>query len=114
MSHVAAACPGLGLGTCVLVLPWYHPLRLAEEIAMLRTLAKGPLHLALGRGTAKSEYDAYGVAMPEARGRFAETWEIMRQGLSGEEFTHAGRFWQFERPIRLRLIGHAACRERGC
>src|SRR3546814_536842 len=40
--------------------------------------------------------------MPEARGRFAETWEIMRQGLSGEEFTHAGRFWQFERPIRLR------------
>src|SRR3546814_14105307 len=69
---------------------------------MLRTLAKGPLHLALGRGTAKSEYDAYGVAMPEARGRFAATWEIMRQGLSGEEFTHAGRFWQFERPFRLR------------
>lgn len=102
MSHVAAACPGLGLGTCVLVLPWYHPLRLAEEIAMLRTLAKGPMHLAIGRGTAKSEYDAYGVAMPEARSRFAESWEIIRKGLSGEEFTHSGRFWQIERPIRLR------------
>ena len=102
MAHVAAACPGLGLGTCVLVLPWYHPLRLAEEISMLNTLCKGPLHLGLGRGTAKSEYDAYGVAMPEARARFVETWDILRKGLSGKEFTHQGRFWRVERPIRLR------------
>ena len=33
MAYTAARFPTLGLGTCVLVTPWYHPIRLAEEIA---------------------------------------------------------------------------------
>lgn len=102
LSHVAAECPGLGLGTCVLVLPWYHPLRVAEEIAMLNTLAKGELHLGLGRGTAKSEYDAYNVPMPEARDRFAEAVDIIRLGLSGEPFTYDGPTVRLDREIRVR------------
>ena len=36
MSHLAAAFPGLSLGSCVLVVPWYNPLRLAEEISALK------------------------------------------------------------------------------
>ena len=51
MAHIAARFPDLSLGTSVLVLPWYHPLRLAEEIAMLGTLTRGRLHLGIGRGT---------------------------------------------------------------
>ena len=41
MAHIAAKFPDLSLGTSVLVLPWYHPLRLAEEIAMLNSLTRG-------------------------------------------------------------------------
>ena len=48
MSHLAAAFPGLSLGSCVLVVPWYNPLRLAEEISMLSHLCAGELHLAFG------------------------------------------------------------------
>ena len=102
MAHIAAKFPDLSLGTSVLVLPWYHPLRLAEEIAMLNSLTKGTLHLGIGRGTAKMEYDAYNVDMNEGRARFAEVFQIMEKGLSGEPFTHHGRFWNIERPIRLR------------
>jgi alkanesulfonate monooxygenase SsuD/methylene tetrahydromethanopterin reductase-like flavin-dependent oxidoreductase (luciferase family) len=53
MAHIAAALPDLSLGTSVLVLPWYHPLRLAEEIAMLNSMTRGTLHLGIGRGTAR-------------------------------------------------------------
>src|SRR5258708_4447765 len=67
MAHIAAAFPDLSLGTSVLVLPWYHPLRLAEEIAMLNGMTRGTLHLGIGRGTARMEYDAYNVDMNEAR-----------------------------------------------
>src|SRR4249919_1118957 len=88
MAHIAAKFPDLSLGTSVLVLPWYHPLRLAEEIAMLNSLTSGTLHLGIGRGTAKMEYDAYGVDMNEGRARFAENFQIVEQGLSGETFTH--------------------------
>jgi alkanesulfonate monooxygenase SsuD/methylene tetrahydromethanopterin reductase-like flavin-dependent oxidoreductase (luciferase family) len=102
MAHIAAALPDLSLGTSVLVLPWYHPVRLAEEISMLNSLTRGTLHLGIGRGTAKSEYDAYNVDMNEARARFAECLHIVEKGLSGQPFTHDGRFWKIVRPIRLR------------
>ncbi len=102
MAHIAAALPDLSLGTSVLVLPWYHPLRLAEEIAMLNSLTNGTLHLGIGRGTAKMEYDAYNVDMNEARARFAECYRIVEKGLTGQPFTHDGRFWKIERPVRIR------------
>jgi alkanesulfonate monooxygenase SsuD/methylene tetrahydromethanopterin reductase-like flavin-dependent oxidoreductase (luciferase family) len=76
--------------------------RLAEEIAMLNSMTNGTLHLGIGRGTAKMEYDAYNVDMNEARARFAECYRIMEKGLSGETFTHDGRFWKIDKPIRLR------------
>ena len=77
LSHIAARFPDFALGTCVLVTPWYEPLRLAEEIAQLNLLTDQPLHLGLGRGTAKYEYDAFGVPMEESRQRFREVWEIV-------------------------------------
>lgn len=102
MAHVARELPDLGLGTSVLVLPWYHPVRLAEEISMLNTLTRGTLHLGVGRGTAKSEYDAFGVDMREARGRFNEAMKIIQAGLAGDPFTFDGTYYKVERPIRLR------------
>ena len=76
LSHLAAACPGLGLGTAVMVLPWYDPVRFAEDVSMVATMAKGPLYIGMGRGTAKLEYDAMRVPMQEARDRFRECWEV--------------------------------------
>jgi alkanesulfonate monooxygenase SsuD/methylene tetrahydromethanopterin reductase-like flavin-dependent oxidoreductase (luciferase family) len=102
LSHLAAACPGLGLGTAVMVLPWYDPVRFAEDVAMLQTLAQGPLHIGMGRGTAKSEYDAFGIGMETARNRFRETWEFTRAALAGGPVTFAGQHVSWPRPTRLR------------
>ena len=63
MAHIAARFPDLSLGTCVLVTPWYEPLRLAGELAMLTNMTEQKLYIGLGRGTAKYEYDAFGVDM---------------------------------------------------
>jgi alkanesulfonate monooxygenase SsuD/methylene tetrahydromethanopterin reductase-like flavin-dependent oxidoreductase (luciferase family) len=65
-------------------------------------MTSGTLHLGIGRGTAKMEYDAYNVDMNEARARFAECYRIVEKGLSGQPITHDGRFWKIARPIRLR------------
>jgi alkanesulfonate monooxygenase SsuD/methylene tetrahydromethanopterin reductase-like flavin-dependent oxidoreductase (luciferase family) len=90
------------IGPMGFIVPLYHPLRLAEEIAMLNSLTKGTLHLGIGRGTAKMEYDAYNIDMNEGRARFSEVFRIVEQGLAGKPFTHHGQFWNIERPIRLR------------
>ena len=102
LSHLAAACPGLGLGTAVMVLPWYDAVRFAEDIAMLATLSKADLMIGVGRGTAKLEYDALRVNMNEARDRFRETWEVVQRGIEGKPFTYDGRFVKLDRPIAVR------------
>jgi alkanesulfonate monooxygenase SsuD/methylene tetrahydromethanopterin reductase-like flavin-dependent oxidoreductase (luciferase family) len=95
LAHLAAQCPGLGLGTCVIVLPWHHPLRLAEQIAMLSLLSSGELYLGIGRGTARYEFDRLGVDMTRTRSIFGEMLEIIHKGLSGETFAFEGEHYRF-------------------
>jgi alkanesulfonate monooxygenase SsuD/methylene tetrahydromethanopterin reductase-like flavin-dependent oxidoreductase (luciferase family) len=104
LSHIAAACPGLGLGTGVMVLPWYDAVRFAEDVAMLATLATGRLDIGMGRGTAKLEYDAMRVSMAEGRDRFRECWEVAQLALKGEPFTYEGSYVQIDRPITVRPV----------
>ena len=102
LSHLAAVCPGMGLGTAVMVLPWYDPVRFAEDVAMLASLTKGELSIGMGRGTAKLEYDAMRVPMSEARERFRECWDVTRLALEGKPFTYQGHHVKLDRPITVR------------
>jgi alkanesulfonate monooxygenase SsuD/methylene tetrahydromethanopterin reductase-like flavin-dependent oxidoreductase (luciferase family) len=102
LANLAPRFPDLGLGTAVVVTPWHNPLRLAEQIAMLSVLGEAPLHLGLGRGTAKFEFDAFSLDMEESRDRFKECWEILRLALSGEAFTYEGAIYRVPREIRVR------------
>ena len=102
LSHIAAKYPDFGLGTAVIVTPWHHPLRIAEEIAMLTLLSDGPLRIGLGRGMAPLEYEAFGVSLFEAKDRFEESREIVRLALTGRHFTYSGRHYKIERETILR------------
>lgn len=102
LGHVAARFPELALGTCVLVLPWYEPLRLAGEIAMLSLLTEQPLHLGIGRGTAKYEFDAFGIDMDESRARFQEVYEVVTLALRGEPFSYDGTHVRVPKEITVR------------
>ncbi len=102
LSHIAAACPGLGLGTAVIVLPWYEPVRFAEEVAMLSLLSEGELHLGLGRGVARIEYEARDIDMEHSRELFREVYEITDAALSGEPFRYAGAHFTVPREVTVR------------
>jgi alkanesulfonate monooxygenase SsuD/methylene tetrahydromethanopterin reductase-like flavin-dependent oxidoreductase (luciferase family) len=102
LANIAARCPGFGLGTAVLVTPWHHPVRLAEEIAMLSLMTDGPLRIGLGRGNAPMEYEAFNVPMDEAKDRFEECWDILRLALAGKKFSYHGRHLQVPREVMLR------------
>jgi alkanesulfonate monooxygenase SsuD/methylene tetrahydromethanopterin reductase-like flavin-dependent oxidoreductase (luciferase family) len=102
LSHIAARYPDLSLGTMVLVTPWYNPLRMAEQIAMLSNLTRGHLHLGLGRGTAKLEYDAFDIDMSEARDRFKENYEIVSRAIHGDFVDYKGAHYNVRRPVQIR------------
>ena len=59
MTYLAALCPGIGLGTAAVIVPWHDPLRVAEQAAVLDLLCKGKLRLGLGRGLARREFAAF-------------------------------------------------------
>jgi alkanesulfonate monooxygenase SsuD/methylene tetrahydromethanopterin reductase-like flavin-dependent oxidoreductase (luciferase family) len=88
----------------VLVAPWYQPLRLAEEIAMLSLMTRSGVHLGLGRGSAAMEYEAFGMDLDESRDRFRETVEIVQGALSGRPFTYDGRYNSVREPVVLRPL----------
>ena len=81
MSYLAAACPGVGLGTAAVILPWHDPLRVAEQVSVLDHLSGGRLRLGVGRGLARREFAAFRGTMDESRGRFDEASEMILRAL---------------------------------
>ena len=67
---VAARTTRARLGTAVLVAPLHHPVRLAEEAALVDLISNGRLEIGLGAGYRKPEYDLYGASMER---RYAQT-----------------------------------------
>lgn len=56
----------LRFGPMVYALPLYHPMRLAEEIAMIDQMSRGRLDIGFGRGSSPTEIAYFGVD-PEVR-----------------------------------------------
>ena len=62
----AARTRRLRIGTGVSLGDVYHPLRLAEEVALLDLLSGGRVNWGAGRGFARVEFEAFGVPPQES------------------------------------------------
>jgi alkanesulfonate monooxygenase SsuD/methylene tetrahydromethanopterin reductase-like flavin-dependent oxidoreductase (luciferase family) len=84
------------LGPAVSVLPFHHPLLLAEEYAMADNLCGGRLNFAIGSGFSPVEYKTLGISIEEGRERYWEAFDVILKAWTQEEFSHKGRFYQIE------------------
>lgn len=91
----AARTSTIRLGTGVSLLPLHHPLRLAEEYAMVDVLSGGRLEYGVGRGFLKSAYDLFGVDAEESHRRYRESAEVIQLAWQsrGQPFDTAGEFF---------------------
>ncbi|MBI2321982.1 MAG: LLM class flavin-dependent oxidoreductase [Chloroflexi bacterium] len=96
LARLAADAEGMALGTCMLLLPLFHPLHVAQEAALLDVLSGGRLVLGVAPGWQQSEYAAVGVDYGSRIGRFVEAVELIRRLWTGEEVSFAGRHFQVE------------------
>ena len=99
---VAVATRRVRIGLAVAQMSLHHPVRIAEQLALIDHLSKGRLIVGMGRGTAYNiyEYQGYGIDHTEAQARFEEAAAIMRRAWTSEEgFTHHGRFWDLAVPV---------------
>ena len=73
------------------ILPFRHPLLVAEEAAMLDNLTEGRFDMGLGRGLRPPEFAAFGVDQQQSREMFVESFDIIRRVFSDEMFEHRGK-----------------------
>jgi alkanesulfonate monooxygenase SsuD/methylene tetrahydromethanopterin reductase-like flavin-dependent oxidoreductase (luciferase family) len=89
----------MDLGTMVIVLPWHHPLRVAEELVVLDNLLAGTgrnVSIGIGRGAARREFNALGIDMNESRQRLNESVEVIKLALTRDRFSYQGEIYQFD------------------
>jgi alkanesulfonate monooxygenase SsuD/methylene tetrahydromethanopterin reductase-like flavin-dependent oxidoreductase (luciferase family) len=97
------------IGTAVVIPAFSHPVRVAEEAAMVDVLSGGRFDLGVGRGYQRKEFAAMGVDQNESAGRFFESMEMIERLLSEENVTYHGEFWSvddvtvYPRPIQKKL-----------
>lgn len=82
------------LGVAVSVLPFRHPLQVAEEYAMVDALSNGRLNVGVGSGYLPYELRAFNIAPETKRKRFDESLDIVLKAWSGEKFSYEGEYHQ--------------------
>ncbi|HUY27585.1 MAG TPA: LLM class flavin-dependent oxidoreductase [Candidatus Binataceae bacterium] len=97
---IAARTSRVTIGTYVLLAPFQHPLKLAEDAAVVDVISGGRLRLGIGLGYRQEEFDGFGIAQGERMGRTLETLEILKRAWSGERFSHEGKYFRF-RDVRV-------------
>src|SRR5215469_979519 len=89
------------IGFAVVQTALHHPIRLAEQIAILDNITKGRLIVGLGRGSSYNIYDyqGFGIDHREAQARLDEAEEIIRKAWTEEDFEHKGTYWHLRVPM---------------
>ncbi|MBI2800870.1 MAG: LLM class flavin-dependent oxidoreductase [Gammaproteobacteria bacterium] len=82
------------IGTFVLLLPFIHPVRAAEDVILADILSNGRFDLGVGQGYTHEEFDAFCIKRSERGARLQEGVELIRKLLSEERVTFEGRFTQ--------------------
>ena len=83
------------------ILPFRHPLLVAEEAAMLDNLTNGRLDMGLGRGLRPPEFEAFGVDQAQSREMFLEAFDIIRRVWADENFVFRGKYWTVRKDAPL-------------
>jgi alkanesulfonate monooxygenase SsuD/methylene tetrahydromethanopterin reductase-like flavin-dependent oxidoreductase (luciferase family) len=103
LTYLAGITKRVDLGTMVVVLPWHNPVRVAEDVNMLDAFL-GPnrnIICGVGRGLGRREYAGLGIDQNEARGRFDESLQVLKQLLGTGKCDFDGEFFKIH-GLRLR------------
>ncbi|MBI3329882.1 MAG: LLM class flavin-dependent oxidoreductase [Nitrospinae bacterium] len=96
---VAQHTTHLRVGTMIWQLPFYNPMRLAEETAMLDQLSRGRLEFGTGIGVAEHEFIRWNIPFYERREMSIEALEIIVKAWTEESVTYQGKYWQFDEAL---------------
>lgn len=92
--HLADKTRRIRVGVAVIILPFHHPVIVAEEIATADVLTSGRLDVGLGRGYQPYEFERLGLTIEQSRARWEEAVDIILKALTEETFAYQGTYYQ--------------------
>jgi alkanesulfonate monooxygenase SsuD/methylene tetrahydromethanopterin reductase-like flavin-dependent oxidoreductase (luciferase family) len=101
IAKASALAPRVRFGQAIIVTPFWHPIRLAEDIALTDILTGGRLELGLGRGYQPYEFQGLGASIEQSREVFLEQLDLMEEAWTEDDFTYDGRFYKIPKPITV-------------
>jgi len=94
MAGAAAVTQRMRIGTAVLLVPLYAPLKLAEDIAVIDNMSNGRFVFGVAPGYVSEEFIAHGVPREERVSRFEEALDLMQLAWKGKSFSFYGQHYQ--------------------
>jgi probable F420-dependent oxidoreductase len=92
------------LGTDILVAPFYHPVRLAEDVALLDVMSGGRAVLGVAIGYKPDEFALYGADLEKRGARFEEQLAIVKGLWTQERLSFKGTYYQLEGSLEPKPI----------
>jgi hypothetical protein len=90
LAGVAARTTRIKIHVSALLVTRYHPLRLAEDLAVLDLISNGRLRMTAGMGYRPHEFAMFGVDFKTRLKTYLENLEILQKSWTGEPFSYQG------------------------
>lgn len=110
-AFLASQTKTLRVGQCGVAMPAWHPLRVAEDAAMLDHMSRGRLEFGFMKGLHGKVSTNFDVLADRTRNHeetnadvMWEAFDIVKKWWSGEPFNHEGKYFKFPHPWRARGV----------
>src|SRR5438094_8172158 len=99
LTAVARETSRLRLGAMMWQLPFYQPLRLAQEVAMLDQLSRGRVEFGTGIGVHEHEFIRWGMDFYQRAAISEEVLHIVKMAWTQSDVTFDGKFFNFDEAL---------------
>lgn len=99
LAALARETSHLRFGPMVYQLPMHHPLRLAQDAAMVDHLSRGRLEFGIGYGIHEHEFLRWKLPFRERRQMGLEAMQIILQAWTEDSVTYEGQYWTFDEAL---------------
>ena len=96
LMRLAPEAKGMTLSTCMLVLPLYHPLHVAAQLALVDAACGGQAILGVSPGWQEDEFRIMGLEHKARISRFVESVELIKRLFIEDSVTFDGRHFSVE------------------
>ncbi|HTO57608.1 MAG TPA: LLM class flavin-dependent oxidoreductase, partial [Pseudomonadales bacterium] len=93
---MAARTKRIRFNTDICLMPFNHPVRLAEDLAVLDNLSNGRVEIGLGMGYAPHEFRGFGLPVSRRVSLTDEGVEVLKRCFTSERFSYHGKRYSFD------------------